>query len=121
MKIAVSAQTNREDARIDRRLGRAAYIAVYDDQTKQWDFIANTQDMQAAQGAGIQVAQHIINSGAEVLLTSNIGPKAMKALQSCEVKIFQVSRDCTLTEAVQECEKGNLTQLTDANVEGHWM
>ena len=121
MTIAIPAQSNTPEAKVDSRLGRAAYIGVYDETAKRWTFHDNVQNLQAAQGAGIQTAQNVSRTGAEVLLAINVGPKAMTALQAGGVKVEQVPEDITLTQAVQLHVEGKLPLLDQANVPGHWM
>lgn len=121
MKIAVCASGNNPDALIDARFGRAAWFGIYDDQTQEWTFVPNNQDLGAAQGAGIQAAMQIIDTGAEVLLARNIGPKAMAALATEAVKIYETPAEMTLREALAVFSDSLLTPLDDANVEGHWI
>ena len=53
MKIAVCTQGIDRESQVDVRFGRSAYFAVYDDVSDNWSFIANDQNLQAAQGAGL--------------------------------------------------------------------
>ena len=121
MKIAICAQDKNEDSLVDSRFGRAACFAIFDDQNKQWTFIENAQNTQAAQGAGIQAAQFIIDADAEVLLARNTGPKAITALQASQVKVFNVSADMTIRQALDAYLDDKLEQMDQANVEGHWV
>lgn len=121
MKIAVCTQSDNLQAAVDSRFGRAAFFAVYDDAAKEWEFIENSQNLQAAQGAGIQAAQAIIDAGVNVLLASNVGPKAMVALTSNGVNVFKAETGTPLQEALTKYTSGFLTQMLQANVEGHWV
>jgi predicted Fe-Mo cluster-binding NifX family protein len=120
MKIALCAQNNTPDAPIDTRFGRAACFAVCDTETGNWQFAPNNQNLQAAQGAGIQAAQHLLDAQADVLIACNVGPKAMAALTAAGVKIAQCPAGLSLRQAVEEFKSGKLQMLTEANVEGHW-
>lgn len=120
MKIAVCAQSNNNEANVDSRFGRAAFFAVFDDSTNQWDFIENRQNMQAAQGAGIQAAQTIIDAEIDVLLACNVGPKAMSALSANGIAVFLADAQQTLQEALDAYRGDKLPQIDQANVEGHW-
>ena len=121
MKIAVCVKEAKETSQVDVRFGRAGCFAVYDDQSRQWDFILNSQDMQAAQGAGLQSAQHILDAGADVLLAPNMGPKAMAVIKREQMQVFQVSGAMTAAEAIEKYQAGELEEISQANVEGHWM
>jgi predicted Fe-Mo cluster-binding NifX family protein len=120
MKIALCAQSNTPDSSLDSRFGRAAWFAVYNDIDGQWQFVQNQQNLQAAQGAGIQAAQYILDAGAELLIASNVGPKAVTALLAGGVQIVQAPSDLSLSRAVEKFKAGQLETLTQANVEGHW-
>ncbi len=121
MKIALCSQSNDIGSAIDSRFGRAGFYAVFDDSTRQWKFVSNNQNLQAAQGAGTQAAQTIIDTEAETLIASNVGPKAMAALKANGIAVFQANTDMTLEQAVEAYQSGSLKQLQDSNVEGHWV
>ena len=121
MKIALPLQNNNEISQIDIRFGRAAYFGIYDDSNQSWEFISNSQNTQAAQGAGIQAAQHVINADVNILIADNVGPKAMLALQTAGVEIFQSSQNLSAIDVVKEFKDSKLTKLSQANVEGHWV
>ena len=121
MKIAVCCNDNNDGSMISSRLGRSPWLGVYDDQSESWSFIENTQNLNAAQGAGIQTAQNIVNTGAEVLLTNNSGPKAMQVLQMAEIKVYQAPTDKTITDCIELYKADSLNPISSANVEGHWI
>ena len=121
MKIAVCTQFNHVQATVDSRFGRAAFFAVYDDAAKEWEFVENSQNLQAAQGAGIQAAQAIIDAEVNVLLASSVGPKAMAALISNGIAVFKAEAGTTLEQVLTEYNSGHLAQMHQANVEGHWV
>lgn len=120
MKIAICSTDRSPEAITSNRFGRAEYFAIYDDRTGSWQYIDNQQDVQAAQGAGIQAAQYVIDSGATVLLALNVGPKAVRALQANNVKIFMSVASLAICEVVELYTQGKLQEIEHANVEGHW-
>ncbi len=120
MKIAVCAQSNNVQANVDSRFGRAAFFAVFDDSTNQWEFIENRQNMQAAQGAGIQAAQTVMDAEIDALLACNVGPKAMSALSPNGIAVFQADAQLTLQEALDAYRNDKLMPIDQANVDGHW-
>lgn len=121
MKIAICAQEDNAQSTVDSRFGRAAYFAVFDDAADQWDFIPNSQNLQAAQGAGIQSAQTVIYAEADILLASNVGPKAMAALKANGVEVFKIDSEVTLEQALIDYTGQKLIPMEKANVEGHWI
>lgn len=121
MKIAICAQTKAIESAVDARFGRTGCFVVYDDTTQQWDLVDNVQNLQAAQGAGIQAAQTVIDIEADVLLACNVGPKAMVALTANEIAVYQTAAGQNVQQAVQEFTAGKLIHIQQANVEGHWV
>jgi predicted Fe-Mo cluster-binding NifX family protein len=119
MKIAVTAQSAGLGAAMDPRFGRAKCFVVLDDDSNEVETIDNTQNLNAMQGAGVQSARTIAESGAEVLLTGNVGPKAFAALSAAGVRIC-LSEAATVREAIDAFKAGKLEETTDANVQGHW-
>jgi predicted Fe-Mo cluster-binding NifX family protein len=121
MKIAICSQSNNLQAAVDSRFGRAAYFAVYDDAAKQWEFIENTQNLQAVQGAGIQAAQLILDADVNVLIAASVGPKAMTVLTAGGVAVFNAADNQTVHQAIADYQAGALERMPQANVEGHWI
>lgn len=120
MKIAFTATDNTPDATLDRRFGRTAWLLLFDTETEEWNAIENTQNLQAPQGAGIQTAQAVVESGAETLISGNLGPKAFRILQTVAMPVY-LSEAKTVKDALAEFQKGTLKTIEQANVEGHWM
>ncbi|MFH1652549.1 MAG: NifB/NifX family molybdenum-iron cluster-binding protein [Pseudomonadota bacterium] len=119
MKIAITATKNSPDAEIDPRFGRAPCFAIYETDTDTVNFVNNDQNLNASSGAGIQAAQNILATGAEVVITGNCGPKAFKTLNAANIKII-VGASGTIKEVVEKYKRGELKYTDSANVEGHW-
>jgi predicted Fe-Mo cluster-binding NifX family protein len=120
MKIAVSATGRDLNSDLDPRFGRAAYFVLFDTDASEAKAVANTQNLNLPQGAGIQAAKTIIDQGAAVLITGHCGPKAFKVLQAAGVRIM-TGAGGTVADALQEYNQGKLTQAEGADVEGHWV
>jgi predicted Fe-Mo cluster-binding NifX family protein len=119
MKIAVSSKENHLEAEVDPRFGRAACFIIYDTATDEYTAVDNVQNMQAAQGAGIQAAQTVANHKVELVVSGNFGPKAFATLQAAGIKLALWS-DGTVKQAIELAKSGGLQYATQANVEGHW-
>ena len=119
MKVAVTSQGKEFSSQVDARFGRAKYFIVVD--TDSWEFTAedNSQNLNAAQGAGIQAGQKVIDLGAEGVITGNVGPKAFATLQAGNVKVY-VGAAGTVAEALEDFNADKLQAAGRANVEGHW-
>ncbi|MBN1758049.1 MAG: NifB/NifX family molybdenum-iron cluster-binding protein [Chitinispirillaceae bacterium] len=120
MKIAVTATADSPQARMDPRFGRAKWFMMLDTDGETWESVDNVQNLNAAQGAGIQAAAKVVNAGAEVLISGHCGPKAFKALSRAGVTVFLGSGEATVAATVEAYRRNELEKLDDADVEGHW-
>jgi predicted Fe-Mo cluster-binding NifX family protein len=119
MKIAVTSYDSGVNGKVDPRFGRASCFMVYNEEEQSWQCSGNQQNLEAAQGAGIQAAQNVRKLGASILITGNVGPKAFKVLDANGIKVF-TAEGLTVLEAYQAFSEGKLKALDQANVEGHW-
>lgn len=120
MKVVVTAQGRNLDSPVDPRFGRAQYFLLIDTETGQFTAHGNVQNLNAAQGAGIQAAQTIVQLGAEAVLTGNVGPKAFATLQAGQVAIHPGTAG-TVRQALEAWRSGRIPPTAKANVEGHWV
>ncbi len=119
MKIAVTASGQSLDTQVDPRFGRAAYFIFMDTESGNWSVHDNVQNLNAAQGAGIQSAETVSRLGAEVLITGHCGPKAFRTLSAAGIKII-VGPEGTVKEAIEAYQAGKLTPADAPNAESHW-
>jgi len=120
MKIAVTSTAPDFDAPMDPRFGRAACFLVVDTETMAWSVVENSQNLNAAQGAGIQAGKTIVETGCTAIITGNCGPKAFHVLTGAGIKIVTGAKG-TARQAVEQFKAGELQVSSDANVEGHWI
>ena len=81
MKIAVSTSGKTLDSEVEPRFGRCAGFILFDTETRNFQYLDNSAQQNLSQGAGIQAAQMIVEAGAEVLITGQVGPKAAQVLE----------------------------------------
>lgn len=120
MKIAFAAAENSLESSVDTRFGRAAGFIIFDTATGEWHFKSNDQNYNAAQGAGIQAAEHVVNAEAECLVCQHCGPKAFRVLNAVGIKVYTGIK-ASITDAIKMVEQGALTEAQAADVEGHWL
>lgn len=122
MKIAFTVTTQGADldALIDRRFGRAEGFLIVDSEDDSYTVLDNSQNLNAAQGAGIQAAQKVSESGASVLITGHTGPKAFRVLSAAGIKIWQAKGE-SVRENLAAWKAGELLLLDEPDVEGHWV
>ena len=119
MRIAVTATGPELSSPIDQRFGRAKYLLMVDTPERTVLAIENHAGMNAAQGAGIQAAQSVIDNKATILITGHCGPKAFRALKAAAVDVY-LAPGGTVDEAISRFEAGDLTVAPAADVDGHW-
>lgn len=120
MKVAVSSKGASLTSEVDARFGRAKYFILADTETGDFEPIENSQNLNAAQGAGIQSAQTVVESGAEALISGHCGPKAFRVLKAGEVKIF-TNASGTVADALEQLKAGSLEETAEADVDSHWI
>ena len=119
MKVAVTARGDTLDAEVDPRFGRARKFIVLDTENGDFEVVDNQQNLNAAQGAGIQAAQAIAARSAGAVITGHCGPKAFRALRAAKIDIFTGAAG-TVKEAFEKFKRGELKRAENADVEGHW-
>lgn len=119
MKIAITAQGAEPTSPVDPRFGRAAGFLVYDTESGEYSAHDNAQNLNAAQGAGIQAAETVSRLGVQAVITGHCGPKAFRALSAGGISVY-AGVECSVEEAVARFQRGELTVAGDADVSSHW-
>ena len=119
MKIAFTTSGNDMSAPLDGRFGRAVKFLIYDTADDTFDVISNRQNLNAAQGAGIQAAEQVARAGADCVVTGHCGPKAFQVLSMVGIKVFNTNAP-TVAEALELLYAGNLKQAESSDVDSHW-
>jgi predicted Fe-Mo cluster-binding NifX family protein len=120
MKIALTTTGEDLNAPLDPRFGRAKKFLIYDTETKEYEVVDNTQNLNLPKGAGIQAAQTVASHGVKALITGHCGPKAFNVLQTAKIEIYLTDAK-TVKEAIEAFESGKLQPAKTFDVEGHWI
>ena len=120
MRVAVTTAGEDLSAAVDLRFGRAKQFLIFDTETGAIGIKENSQNLNAAQGAGIQSAMNVCEENVDCVISGNCGPKAYATLRAANVDVY-VSVEGTVGEAIEKLKKGELEASAEANVEGHWM
>ena len=116
MKIAITAYGEDKDAAVDTRFGRANYFVLYDQEKNTWDTVPNKQNLEAAHGAGIQAGQSLAKTGANVLITGHVGPKAFKVVNAANIAMYSLGAiSGSVEEALAAFLAGKLTPIAAPN------
>ncbi len=90
MKIAVSSTGKNLNSQVNEIFGRCPYfliVEIDDKKIKGFQTVENISRNQAG-SVGISVAQMIVEKGANVVITGNVGPRALDVLKQFKVDIF---------------------------------
>jgi len=115
--MCVTATAGDLNAQVDPRFGRCQYFVFIDSDTMAFEAMAN-KAIAAPGGAGIQAAQTVVNKGANVLISGNIGPNAFQVLSTADVKIATGAYG-TVKEAVEMYKGGKLNEAGGSTVAAH--
>ena len=119
MKILLTARGKQTSDEVDPRFGRAKFFILVDTAADEITTHDNSQNLNAAQGAGIQAAQSVVRLGAEAVISGNVGPNAFQALNAADIKVY-LCPQATVEEAVRKFKAGELKEVVSANLQGHW-
>jgi len=120
MKMVITSSGETMDSPVDPRFGRAKTFILFDTETGLHQAVDNTQNLNAAQGAGIQAAENVCRLGAQCLITGHCGPKAFRTLKAAGIKVI-IGAEGTVTEAIEKFRAGQYTTAEAADVDGHWI
>ena len=118
MKMCVSASSGSLDAAVDSRFGRCPYFVIVDSETMDFKAVPNDSSS-AAHGAGIQATQTVVNSGAKVVITGNVGPNAFNVLAATGIKIV-IGASGSVKEAIEKYKNDQLQEVSNPTVGGHF-
>ncbi|MHB8090938.1 MAG: NifB/NifX family molybdenum-iron cluster-binding protein [Syntrophales bacterium] len=120
MKVAITASGENLNSPVDRVFGRARYFVITDPEETNVEVFENSQNVNAAQGAGIQAAQQIADKCVDVVLTGNVGPNAFRALDAVSIKIYEFGSDVlTVHDALAAWKEGRLQEVKAPTAKGH--
>lgn len=120
MKVAVTSSGQNLEAPVDARFGRAPSFLIVDTETMNFEVIPNQQNLQAAQGAGVQAAAAVARLKPDAVLTGHCGPKAFSTLRAAGIPVF-VNVTGTVRQAVENYKAGKLQSTKAPDTGGHWV
>ncbi|HAF07454.1 MAG: NifB/NifX family molybdenum-iron cluster-binding protein [bacterium] len=106
MKICVTSTGQSVDSTMDPRFGRCAYFIIIDPDSMDFESIPN-DSVNAGGGAGVKSSQTLIDKGVDVLITGDVGPNALRILNTSNIKVI-VGVNGTVKELVEKFKKGLL-------------
>ncbi len=117
MKIVVSASGANLEALVDPRFGRCPCYIFVDTDSGTFEAQQNAAAM-AGGGAGIQAAQAVVQSGAQAVITGNVGPNAFQVFSAAGVPVY-TARGMSVSQAVEAFKAGTLPSAGGATGPSH--
>ncbi|XCH79143.1 MAG: NifB/NifX family molybdenum-iron cluster-binding protein [Candidatus Dehalobacter alkaniphilus] len=111
MKIAIPVDDNSMDTSVCISFGRAPYFLLYDTETEENNFLDNSAAASQG-GAGIKVAQNIVDSGAEAIITPRCGENAAEVLKAAEIALYKNTNN-SIRDNIEALKEGKLNLLDD--------
>lgn len=116
MKITVSARGNSLDSKVDPRFGRCAGFVLFDSATGQSTYLDNRAGSGPAGSVGVKTARLIVGSGAQAVITGQMGPKARQVLARAGIEVYDRAAG-TVREAIEALERKMLGRLDKASMQ----
>ncbi|HHW93778.1 MAG TPA: dinitrogenase iron-molybdenum cofactor biosynthesis protein [Clostridiaceae bacterium] len=117
MKIAIPTDSQSMESTVCASFGRAPYFLIYDTETKDYAFVANTA-ASGTGGAGIMAAQIVADQKVSALLTPRCGQNAADVFQSADIKLYRTNTD-SVKDNIEAFVKGELPLLADFHAGFH--
>ncbi len=117
MKIVVSASSANLEAMVDPRFGRCPHYIFVDTDSGTFEAQQNAAAM-AGGGAGIQAAQAVVQSGAQAVITGNVGPNAFQVFSAAGIPVY-TARGMSVSQAVEAFKAGTLPSAGGATGPAH--
>lgn len=115
--VAITSEGPTLKDKVDPRFGRAGGFVIVNLETMDIKYVDNGGSQVMNQGAGIQAAENIANTGAQAVLTGYVGPKAFAALSAAGIQVGQDVDGLTVGEAVERFKAGAISVASEANAQ----
>ena len=111
MKIAITASKPDLSSPVDPRFGRCPYFIiteVKDNKIGEIEIIKN-KNIDQTGGAGISTAQLMAEKDINVVITGNVGPRALDVLNQFNIEVY--SEEGTIKDVLQKLIDGKLKKI----------
>lgn len=118
MKVAVSATEKHLEALVDPLFGRSACFVIVETSDMSFEAFDNP-NISLAQAAGIESARFVSSKAAQVVITGNCGPKAVKELSNDGIELI-VGVMGTVRQVVDKYRSNDFVSTEKANVKEYF-
>ena len=117
MKIIIPVNEKDLQTQICSSLGRAPFFFVFDSETKESLFLDN-HAINSTGGAGIKVAQMMIDNKVEAVITLSCGENAANVLKAAHIKLYK-AMNTSLEKNLEAYFTSNLSSLDEIHMGLH--
>lgn len=110
MIICITSKGPKSTDPVEERFGRSPYFLFHDTEKGDFDPVTN-KFADAAGGVGPRAAQVLIDRGAKVLITGNVGGNALSVIQAAGIEVFRYRDGGSVEDAFQKYQKGLLEKM----------
>jgi predicted Fe-Mo cluster-binding NifX family protein len=96
---------------VSEHFGRAPTFTVVDTESEKVNVVANTSEHMGGSG---KPPEHIARTGAQVLVCSGLGPKAIEMFESFGIEVYVGAQGST-RQAIEMWRAGKLQKASDQN------
>lgn len=111
MLTAVTTDNAVLNSLVSQSFGRCAFFILFDENTNSTEIIRNPFANSLGVGAGIQLAQLLIEKNVDSVITNQLGMGPFRLLSSANINVYQCS-DCTALEAFELLSENDLPVMT---------
>jgi len=111
MKVAISSTGKDINSNVDSVFGRCPYFVIAEIENKKIIRIESVKNISAGQmgGAGISAAQSVAEKNVNVVITGNVGPRALDVLKQFNIEVY--SGTGLVKEVLQNFIEGKLGKI----------
>ena len=113
MKIVISATGRDMESNIDATFHRSPFFLIVDTDTNSQKTLENETKERPSE-IGAIVGQIVANEGIDVVITTDIGPRAFEVFEQYGIKIYHAKGK--VNNAIQQLEMGKLPEITKATI-----
>ncbi|OAA31610.1 hypothetical protein AT15_05935 [Kosmotoga arenicorallina S304] len=116
MKIAIPVKEKSLASEVDDRFARAAFILIYDVESKTTEFLEDVATQ--AHGAGPVMVEALAKNGVDILVAKSLGQNAFTAINQTGIKVY-IAKDGTAEENIKNVIDGTATEMIEPGPSFH--
>lgn len=114
MKIVITSQGMDLKSVPDPRFGRAAFFLVIDNVSLEILEVINNNMKDASGGAGVAAGQTVAATGAKVLITGALGPKAFEVLAESAMESYAHNNEASVEKTIVAFNEDKLKRIQNS-------